>query len=151
MADTIREQIITAYLTRLASWKTGFNHLCGESVIRANPFYDRSKLPVCVLWPGDEEVTKEYGNNVCVMPFKVEAFAAVGEFDNASEIQEQLLGDAIKIMTDPAVTVTALTESIHYTRGGPADAQDPQKTTTGIFAEFEVKYQTLVGNPYSQG
>jgi hypothetical protein len=151
MADTIREQIITAYLTRLASWKSGFNHFCGGSVIRANPFYDQSKLPVCALWPGVEEVTKEYGNNICTVPLKIEAFAAVGEFDNASEIQEQLLGDAIKIMTDPSVTVTSLTKPCQYVRGGPADAHDPQKTITGIFAEFEIKYQTLLGNPYSQG
>ena len=151
MSATIREQIITAYLTRLAAWtSTGFNHNCGESVHRASPHIDQSSLPACVLWPQPEEATQEYGHNVCTMTFKVEALAVVDEDENGSEIQEQLLGDVIKIMTDPAVTVTVLTDSIQYRNGGPSGAQNPEQTITGISAEFELKYQTLIGNPYLQ-
>ena len=150
MADTIREQIIKAYLSRLSAWKTGFNHWCGNSVFRAQPHIEQASLPACVLWPQAETVTKEYGQNVCEATFKLEALALVEEGDNASEIQEQLLGDAIKIMTDPSVTVTSLIASAIYTGGGPQGAQNPENTITGISTEFTIRYRTLVGNPYQQ-
>ena len=151
MADTIREQIIKAYLVRLADWKSaGFNHNCGDSVSRATPHVDQASLPACVLWPQAEDVTQEYHRTVCTMTFRLEALAMVDEDENISEIQEQLLGDAIKIMTDTTVTVTALIDSIEYISGGPSGAQNPEQTITGVFAEFRIKYETLIGNPYSQ-
>jgi hypothetical protein len=100
MADTIREQIIAAYTTRMASWRTagGFNHDCGASVQRALP--ESGTLPECFIFAQAEEVAQNYGLNICTMVVRVEAIAAIGTA-NPSVIQEQLLGDAIVVMTDP--------------------------------------------------
>ena len=151
MADTIREQIISAFMSRLASWTTasGFNHNCGASIFRAVQYIDEADVPACVLFPKPEEVTHQYGQNVCEMTLRVEALAAVGT-TNPSVVQEQLLGDAVKIMTDPDVSVTRKMDSIVYTSGGPADTPRGEDTTVGVFAEFKVTYNTLAGNPYSQ-
>lgn len=151
MADTIREQIITAYTTRLASWTVanGFHYGCGGTVQRATQHIEYDELPACVIWPHFETVTQRYGQNVCEMIVKIEGLATVGT-TNPSIIQEKLLGDVIKIMTDPSVVVTALIEDIVYMEGGQAGIIKPEEKTTAIYANFKVKYETLIGDPYSQ-
>lgn len=150
MADTIREQIISAYLARLADWTTGngFNYSCGESVERAKAEVNEADLPVVVLWPQPETAEFAYGINRCSMVLKLEVLALV-ENENRSVVQERLLGDAIKIMTDPAVTVASLVAEIAYQGGGPAGTEKAEETVTAISAEFKVEYETVVGDPYS--
>ena len=151
MADTIREQIIAAYVTRLASWTTGngFNYSCGGTVGRAISHIEDSDLPACNLVPGEEEAEQRYGQNVCQMDVKLEAFSKITT-ENRSKVQEKLLGDAIKIMTDPSVTVTTKIEEISYSGGGPASVEKSENEITAISARFRIKYETLIGNPYSQ-
>ncbi|WP_024333118.1 hypothetical protein [Desulfotignum balticum] len=152
MADTIREQIISAYLTRLSAWRTsgGFNHDCGASVLRAVQYVDEKDLPVCVLFPKPEEAaTNQYGISEHQMPVRVEGLVAIGAVD-PSVIQEQLLGDMIKLMTDPAVAVTSKIKSIQYTGGGPNGTPTGEDTSVAAYAEFTIIYTTLKGNPYSQ-
>ena len=151
MADTIREQILTAYKTRLASWTTanGFNYNCGNSVGRATASIEPNDLPACVLWPQQEEITNPYGFNTCEMVIKIEAFAEI-DGANPSVIQEKLLGDAISIMTKTTVSVTTKIEDIAYMAGGPAGVVKSEEKVTGIFADFKIKYDTLIGDPYSQ-
>lgn len=151
MADTIREQIISKYITRLASWTTagGFNISCGSNAQRA--VQEVESLPACVLTPQSETNEVDiYGQNRLEMTFKIEAFTDVVSGVNPSITQEKLLGDCIKIMTDRDVVVSSLIDSIVYTDGGPAAANKAEETTVAIYANFKVKYITLVGNPYAQ-
>lgn len=152
MADTIREQIITAYMTRLASWTTtnGFHYSCGATAQRAVQHVEYDDLPACVLWSQMETAEQDaFGQTDREMELKLEALAAVGD-TNPSVVQERLLGDGIKIMTDPAVIVTALIEDIVYVEGGPAGIGKSEEKVTAIAAKFKVKYATLIGDPYSQ-
>jgi len=128
VADTIREQIIAAFMTRLEDWTTarGFNHDCGGSAFRAVKYIDESALPACVLHPQAEEVTQQYGQNHCEMMLRVEAVAELSGA-NPSVIQEQLLGDAITIMTSPPYLVLVFAAA-GYTS---AVAGDIGKTVTG--------------------
>lgn len=151
MSNTIREQIISSFMTRLASWTTagGFHFSCGPNALRA--VKEVEDLPACVLWP--ELETSEpgvYGQDNIDMTFRLEAFAEVEDDVNPSVFQERLLGDARKIMTDPSVTVTSLIDSIAYIEGGPADLIKSEDRNVGVSARFRVKYETLSGNPYSQ-
>lgn len=151
MANTIREQIISAYATRLASWTTAnsYNYNCGASVKRAATHVQESDLPAVVIWPQLETNTDEYGQHVLEMTVKIEAMADISTY-NRSVVQEKLLGDAIKIMTDPSVEVSSLIDEISYIGGGPQGAEQPEDQITGIQAEFKIKYKTLLGNPYTQ-
>ena len=148
MADTIREQIISAYETQLASWKTsnGYNIGCGANVFRAVQHVDPDALPAVVINPRSEEVIQRYGVNVCEMVLQINAFAEIGT-TNPSVIQEQLLGDAIKNMSG---AVSTKTKSVIYKAGGPAQVPTDEDTITAVFAEFTVTYNTLAGDPYSQ-
>jgi hypothetical protein len=152
VADTIREQIIAAYLIRLADWTVanGFNVDCGRHVFRAVQHVDESDLPACVLFSKPEEATtNKYGISECRMPVRVEGLVMIGDAD-PPVIQEQLLGDAIKIMTDPDVAVTSKIKSIEYTGGGSGGTPTGEDTSVAVYAEFLITYTTLRGNPYSQ-
>ena len=151
MADTIREQIISAYLTRLASWTVanGFNYSCGVSAGRSRGTVEEIELPAVVVWPQSETVEYAYGRTICTMPLKLEALAMIGS-ENRSVVQEKLLGDAIKIMTDSSIVVTSKIDDIAYVTGGPAGMEKAEEIITAITAEFTIKYETVAGDPYSQ-
>jgi hypothetical protein len=99
MADTIREQIITAIEAKLAHILTAKGYLteCGENVHRARKSLDQSELPAVVLVPKPETSAREYNNSVNTMRIRVEALQ---QFDpaeeNPSEVSEQLLADLIE-------------------------------------------------------
>lgn len=151
MADTIREQIIHAYLTRLSAWTTanGFNYGCGGTIKRAE-LPNIEDMPAVVLWPGEEYPEIRYNEIISPMTLKFEAMAPARSIDNKSVIQEKLIGDLIKILTDPQVEVSALMESATITKISPADPQNPEDTLTAAVAELAVRYATVTGDPYSQ-
>ena len=154
MANTIREQIITAYTTHLTTeWTVakGYNYGCSPNIFRAVKVINDDVLPSAVLFPMQEtaEPTK-YGFSLQTMKFKVEALTAIETNINPSITQEKLLGDIIKIMTLQSYTVTALIDSIDYVSGGVGEFAKGEDTYCGAYAEFDVKYSTISGNPYSQ-
>ena len=158
MASTIREQIISAYQTRLATIRTtaGYNSNCGVAVYRAAGSIDPDDTAAVVIWPKPETVTREhYGQNIALMTVRVEAISAFDSTsaltaDHPSVIQEALLGDIIVCMTDPDVTVSSKIDDIMYITGGPAEMPGEQDTRVAAFAEFEIKYRFDIGDPYNQ-
>lgn len=151
---TIREQIITAIIEHLQeNWQldNDYNYACGLNVYRAVKNINEESLPAVVFWAGQE--TSEptiYGQSQNKMTVKLEAVAAIPSDTNASIIQEKLLGDIIKIMTNQSYTITFLVEGIDYKGGGIADFSEGQDTICGAYGDFEITYLTLVGNPYQQ-
>jgi len=128
VADTIREQIISAFETRLADWTMarGFNIGCGANVFRAVQNVDPSDLPAVVINPRSEAVNQRYGVNHCEMILQINAFAEIGT-TNPSVIQERLLGDAITLMMSPPY-LTLTFAAAGYTS---AVAGDVGKTVAG--------------------
>jgi len=84
-------------------------------------------MPACILLPQIEEVAHEYGQNKCTMPVIIQAMAVVGD-TNPSVVQEALLGDAIKIMTDSQPYI-----QLSFAAGGYTDvlAGDVGRIVTG--------------------
>ncbi len=112
MADTIREQIIAAIVTALASVRTakGYNTECGQNVVRAAKQMDPSDLPAIVVWPGHETVSSVYSDHPFVMPLRLAGLKAFGS-SNVSSVAETILGDLVELMTAIIWTRT-------YTSGG---------------------------------
>jgi len=158
MASTIREQIISAYQTRLSVIRTaaGYNSDMGANVYRSAANIDSDITDAVVLWPKTEDVIREhYGQYNATMALRVEGFSAFDPTsaltaDHPSVIQESLLGDIIKCMTDLDVIVSSKVDDIFYTTGGPAEMPGDQDTRVAVFAEFEVKYRFNIGDPYNQ-
>lgn len=165
MTDTIREQIISNGIMTVLAGTTvanGYNTDIGKNVLRAiQPGVD--DLPVCVAWPGDEEVEQVFGKNKCVMPVRVEGIVKRAEYGysgmaylgetNPSVAAEKILGDLIKCLTDPATiasTTNSLGDSVKYTGGGPGEYPEPGSELAGAYVNIEISYKTLTGNPYAQ-
>lgn len=110
--DTVRERIIAAIVTRLASAVTskGFNLSLGTNVNRAIMNVDPDKVPFFNVLPLSETVTQLQSVNQATMVVKVEGAAEHGS-TNASKIAEQILGDLIEILT-------ATTWTLAFTSGG---------------------------------
>lgn len=99
MANTIREQIITAVEAKLAHILTskGYQTECGANVQRARKSLDQAELPAVVVIPKPEEGVREYANSVLKMRMRVEALKQFNpETENPSEVSEQMLGDLIE-------------------------------------------------------
>jgi len=124
MSDTIREQIISALITRLEEMRTtrGYNTSAGLHVFRARPLVDPDDTPCVALFPRPEEASREYGNNAYVMDVSVQAFQKF-ESSDPSEVAEQLLGDVIECMTARKYTIS-------FTGGG-TEQVEPGDTVTG--------------------
>ena len=159
MADTIREQIIAGFMTRLADMtvENGYAVGAGANVFRAYKHLDPGDAPASILWPGMEEAAKNYGQHECTMQIKVEAIADIGA-DNPSVVQERILGDLKQCLfaTDLNFTdefyiddeVAVHIDGLVYTSGGPAEFPASEDTLAAVFIEFNIKYNEQVGEPY---
>lgn len=150
MADTIREQIIKHYITVLQGWTT-LNSEYGldiAGVYRAVKTVDVDMLPAAIVWALNETAEQtRYNKTECSMTMKVEVFSTFDEDENPSEIQEKLLGDLILIFTKQA-SLSVLAERVSYTGGGVAEF-GAEEDVVGVYANFEIIYQTENGNPYA--
>lgn len=99
---SVREKNIQSLVTSLAEIRqaNGYNTECGINVQRARPTFDPDKgeLPAIDVWPQPDEVSREYGKNVLVMPIRIEALMLF-EDDNPSVISEMILADIIEHVT----------------------------------------------------
>lgn len=110
MSDSIREQIISAIITRMAIVRTakGFNTDCGANVFRAASRIDPSQLDAISVFPRREEATDSpYGGQIATMPVDLNAVVAVPAVEaeteqeraeRVSELIEQMLSDVIEAM-----------------------------------------------------
>ena len=150
MANTIREQIISAYATRLATITTvnGYNYNIGSNIYRA--IKDVDKTPAAVIWPfADTNINQEYGSFTCTMPIKIEAINEFGT-TNHSVVQEKLYADLLKCIFDTSVTISNKVENVVFTSGGNSDAANAEDTATGAYIEIEITYNIKIGDPYTQ-
>lgn len=154
MSDTIREKIISAVETQLATITIvgGYNTDCGENVQRATPDIASEDMPACNVIPRpDEQTSREYGRQVAVMPIEIQALQVHGE-DNCSEVGEAALGDLIKCVMATAKSGTGkpTIDDIEYGGGGIEEYPEAQDPHTIVQAVFRFRYSTLIGNPYQQ-
>jgi hypothetical protein len=148
MADSTRETIIKAFLTRAATITTGYNVPMGANVYRATKDVDPSCLPAIIIWPQPEATeNREFGKYLLKMPVKVEAISLFGT-SNPSVIAEQMLADLRKAFMG-TTTMSALIENIQYSGGGTDDYPDAEHLTVGAYALFTVTYFSTISNPYA--
>ena len=149
MAKSIRETIIDAFITRAATIVTtgGYNCNMGANVQWAIKTVDPDDLPAVVIWPQAETAEREYGDNVCSMTIRIEAIDAIGATSTGQAV-EQMLADMIKAF-DGGAALSSYVEDCKYVRGGADDYPDDGALAVAAFVEFEIKYRTAAGNPYS--
>jgi len=106
MADSIREQIIAAIVTKLGDILTtaGYHTNCGANVQRVRSKFDPDELPAISIWPKTEESKREYGSQISTMPVQIEALTQHGT-TNPSIVSEKLLSDLIECIQGVEWTV----------------------------------------------
>jgi len=149
MAKSIREQIIDALLTRAATITTDNGYTCnmGDNAQWAVKTIDPDDLPACVVWPQAEDVAREYGDTVAMMPVRIEALNLIGA-GAPGQMVEQMLADLITAF-DGGAAISAYIENCKYIRGGADEYPDPGAEAVAAFIEIEITYRTAAGNPYS--
>jgi hypothetical protein len=105
MSDTIRKQIIENIASYLANVRRNkaYQTDIGQNVYKAKK--SQITVPALIIWPGVEEVLREYSIDQHAMPIKVDGLSEYGE-DNSSDVSEAMLGDIIEIMTGRAADLT---------------------------------------------
>lgn len=154
MADTIREQIIQAFITRAAAILVsgGYQTDIGENVERAISEISPSECPALVVWPATETNERKYGRDNLTTSIRLEGFVVHGS-ENSSAVSEKILGDLRKCFTDPSIKTTAygtLIEDISYASGGTETYAKPGELVTGCGITVSIRYSTLTGDPYNQ-
>lgn len=153
MADSIREQIITAIIDHVETWKTGngYNYSCGLNVYRARHFWEITEAPAVTVWPQIESNTPKYGSNYNVMPIKLEALTTYTVSQNPSIIIEEILADMKQLMgQNRSTTVDNLADGVGYIEGGPEEYPDGSVSIVGCSTTFNISYFENKNDPYSQ-
>lgn len=113
MSDTIREQIISAIVTRLAVVRQSKGYVtdCGAVVRRTRRMRDTDETDALIVWPGIETASRSYSKITAIMPVEIEGQVSFEIDENPSEMAESVMGDIIEAMTGPYWTLA-------YTSGG---------------------------------
>lgn len=153
MAETIREQIIKNALTKAGTIRTeaGYNTDIGSNAVRDIKTLDEGTARVVeVISMPEESVKTKFGKMDHKMPIALKAAVKLCTTQNIHEISEAIYGDLIKSMTDPASPFSAMIESVTHTGGGGVETPKNEERFASAIATFDVKYKTILGNPYAQ-
>lgn len=108
MADSIREQIISALETKLFKIrvKYAFNTDCGLTVFRGLPVpVSEEFLPASSIMPGSESAENRHGRSFQIMRVRMNAVKIFDEDESPSDISEKILADIIECIQGPLMTV----------------------------------------------
>jgi hypothetical protein len=133
--DSIREQIIQAFVLRMAVIRTtnGYNTDCGQNVNRAIRTIDPDALPALIVWPRKDENDPFYQQTGIAMPVDVEMYMAQRIDMTPSKQSEQMLADVIEAAMGPQYAV-------EFTDG--ATEPDAGDTLVGNTSEAEIFFQS---------
>jgi len=153
MSDTIRESIIASITTALADIRTasGYNTDAGRLVRRGIPITDQDQMPALSVLPLTEENEPLSGRHYLAMRFRVDGIIKYTS-KNPSVVGELLLGDIIKRMTNRSLSAVhgGYADQLQYVEGGIEDYPEPGQYSVAVYATFEIKYKTNLGDPYNQ-
>lgn len=149
MADSIRELIIKDLGTQLAKVTTANGYGYDMSTPkRAKRSIDTRDYPVSVYFPQVEENERKFGKDVLDTFFRVESHMLIGSAD-PSVLQEKMLADLRKNLTNPGDKWTTYADDLFYQGGGPAEQPEATDKVTAVYLLIGVKYKTNIGDPYN--
>ncbi|MFO7598032.1 MAG: hypothetical protein R6W92_17005 [Desulfocurvibacter africanus] len=153
MADSIRKQIIGAIAARVATITTAGGYgtdIGGHVFLGYQQVFEGDQLPGCMILPQPETAAREgYGKSTQVMPVQIVAVSRIGAA-NPVDLAESMLADLIKAIAGGDRTLGGLAQCLVYSQGGTDNHPEPTEQAVFVAAEFEITYQTTIGNPYSR-
>jgi len=138
MPDTIREQVIQAFVTKI-------------SAARCLKLDGDSDLPAKSVWDNREEVSiTKYGTNESTLPLPVEYLAKVDKatYPNHSVQANAMLGELIQAATSGDNKLGGLCRSITYLESEFIYPEDGANEIE-VYAVFNIVYQFAIGDPFT--
>lgn len=138
MPDTIREQIIEAFATKVGALRCA--QLDGDSDLPAKSVWDNAE---------DAERTK-YATTTCALDLPVEYMAKVDTltYANHSKQANAMLGELIQAATSGDQTLGGLCRTIQYTASEFVYPNDGSREIT-VFVVFRINYEFAAGDPFT--
>jgi len=172
---TIREQIIERIITQLETITTanGYHNNIGPGCIyRQESIIEKGQTPSASVWELSESRERNsYGGTVRVLIIKVEAVVQVNGKKHPATVSNELLADIEKALIMGDMSLDELTDDIqdvaaeitHLPVGQKLPTVVPNNKSTaeiahlpikrklaGAVIDFEIKYTTEWGDPYTQ-
>jgi len=140
---SVRERIMRAVKARLSS--AGY----GWTIGRGLQSLDDARLPAVIVWDGAETgAIDQYGAQTFSSSLTIEAMVECGaDAEQAVSDANQIMAQVVSVMIYGDKTFGGIADTILYRRATPILPQDGQRIT-GARIEFDVEYQTLLGDPY---
>lgn len=142
MADTVREQIITAFATRAQSLSTK----PVQRVLRSSDEIPANTRFI-TIWDGDDEALEAgYGIQKMQFPIALECVFPHGNV-NPSIAANAVIGEIIKTIYTGSQTFSNLATAMNLASCQPIYPQDGGKNTA-VLVTFNIIYTTKKGDPY---
>lgn len=137
MPDSIREQVVEAFTTRLGAK-------------RGEPITSRDSLPVRSLWDLDETAEKlTMGKRRMTLNIGVGIIDRIPAGVSASQHMNALLASVLEDAVTEDPTLGGLVREIIYS-GSVPDFPEPGQNTVTLEVSFELIYETRHTSPYQQ-
>jgi len=151
MADSIREQIAQAIVTRLETILTVNTYVfnSGQNVNRAKKNYDEEDLPAMTLWQGVEISKKEYGHSKKTMVIDIESMRITDDVLTDDAQANQMIADIQRCIGTYDASLMSLIEGVTETNTEPVYPSDGSDIISAKVT-YEFVYNMVNGDPYLQ-
>ncbi|EIJ41062.1 hypothetical protein BegalDRAFT_0139 [Beggiatoa alba B18LD] len=151
---TIREQIIQRIMSQLETITSinGYENTIGSGhVYRQEAVIKQASPPAAAVWELEEERKRNaYGGTVRILKVRVEAIVNAPVDKHPASVSNALLGDIEKALIIADTSLDSLIDDIQDIAAEIAHFPH-DKSLAGAAIDFEIKYTTEWGDPYSQG
>ena len=138
MADTVREQILQAFVLKIGA----------ERCVKLD---SDSDLPAKSVWDNGEEASKKaFGVTEVALPLPVEYLAEVDKqtFPTYSAQANAMLGEIIQAATSGDNKLGGLCQSIEYAESEFIYPKDGEQEIE-VYVVFNITYQFATGDPFT--
>lgn len=136
MPDSIREQVVQAFATRI-------------SAKRAEQISREDALPVRALWDFNETTERmSYGKNRMTLTISVGVMDRLPTGENASQRANAVLAELLEDALNADPTMGGLCQRLTYT-DSTIDFPQPGQDVLAVLTEFEIVYETDTTSPYT--
>lgn len=137
MADSIREQVVHAFATRL-------------NAARAEQLDSEQELPARVFWdPSESAERQQFGKYEMTLTVNVAEMAERDSLVNSSVQGNAMLAAILDDALNQDPTLGDLCKQINYT-DSQIDSPDAGQTTMIVLVTFDIVYRTSNTSPYQQ-
>ncbi|MCK5716189.1 MAG: hypothetical protein KAH77_01780 [Thiomargarita sp.] len=151
--DTIREQIIKRIISLLQniSVDNDYNHTLGlNHIYRNEPIINKEQMPATSIWELSESRERnKYGGTVRRLMIRIEILMVVTENRIPATISNELLGDLETALIMGDITLDELIEDIQDVAAHITHTTCDSHTLASASIDFEIKYITEWGDPYT--